>query len=46
MKTHLNDEGYDVNEDELNGKAARFVTAWNTESTDIHQLLSVLARKY
>lgn len=43
---HLNNEGYDVNENELDGKAARFVTAWNTELTDIHQLLAALARKY
>ena len=43
---HLNSEGYEVNEDELDCKAARFVTAWNTESTDIHQLLAALARKY
>ena len=43
---YLTGEGYDVNEDELDGKAVRFVTAWNTESTDIHQLLTALARKY
>ena len=42
----VNDESYDVNEDKLDGKAARFVTAWNTKSTDIHQLLAALARKY
>jgi len=43
---YLNDEGYDVNEDELDGKAARFVTAWNTDSTDINKLLAALTRKY
>ena len=43
---HLNDEGYNVNHDELDGKAARFVAAWNTESTDIDKLLKTIAKKY
>jgi threonine aldolase len=43
---HLNDEGYKVNHDELDGKAARFVAAWNTESTDINKLLKIIAKKY
>jgi len=43
---HLNDEGYNVNHDELDGKAARFVAAWNTESTDINKLLKIIAKKY
>jgi threonine aldolase len=42
---HLNDEGYDVNHDELDGKAARFVAAWNTESNDIDKLLKTIAKK-
>jgi len=42
---HLNDEGYNVNHDELDGKAARFVAAWNTESTDIDKLLKAVAKK-
>ena len=42
---HLNDEGYDVNHDELDGKAARFVAAWNTESSDIDKLLKTIAKK-
>ena len=41
----LNDEGYDVNHDELDGKAARFVAAWNTESNDIDRLLKTIAEK-
>jgi len=40
---HLNDKGYDVNHDELDGKAARFVAAWNTESNDIDKLLKTIA---
>ena len=35
LVNHLNDQGYDVNHDELDGKAARFVAAWNTQSSDI-----------
>ena len=41
----LNDEGYNVNHDELDGKAARFVAAWNTESNDIDRLLKTIAEK-
>ena len=43
---HLNNEGYDVNHDELDGKAARFVAAWNTESNDIDKLLKTIANYY
>ena len=42
---HLNDNGYNVNHDELDGKAARFVAAWNTESTDVDKLLKTIAKK-
>jgi threonine aldolase len=42
----LNGAGYDVNEDELDCTAARFVTAWNTEPNDIEQLLAVIGREY
>ena len=43
---YLNNAGYDINEEELDGKAVRFVTAWNTELTDVKNLLEVLVRKY
>ena len=42
---HLNDNGYNVNHDELDGKAARFVAAWNTDSTDVDKLLKTIAKK-
>ena len=42
---HLNNEGYDVNHDELDGKAARFVAAWNSEKKDIDKLLKTIAKK-
>ena len=35
----------EVNHDELDGKAARFVAAWNTESNDIDKLLKTIANK-
>ncbi len=35
--------GFDVNEDELDGTAARFVTAWNTDIKDVDRLLAVFA---
>ena len=38
----LNAKGFDVNEDELDGTAARFVTAWNTQPTDVDQLLAAI----
>ena len=43
---YLNNSGYDINEEELDGKAVRFVTAWNTELKDITDLLESLAQKY
>jgi threonine aldolase len=43
---YLNNSGYDINEEELDGKAVRFVTAWNTDLKDIENLLDKLAQKY
>ena len=43
---YLNSSGYDINEEELDGKAVRFVTAWNSELKDIKDLLDTLAQKY
>jgi len=41
----LNAEGYNVSEDELDGKSVRFVTAWNTVSDDIEKLISTISNK-
>ena len=41
----LNAEGYNVSEDELDGKSVRFVTAWNTVSDDIDKLISTISNK-
>jgi len=41
----LNAEGYNVSEDELDGKSVRFVTAWNTISDDIEKLISTISNK-
>ena len=43
---YLNSSGYDVNEEELDGKAVRFVTAWDTKLEDVENLLEKLAQKY
>ncbi|MDC1417831.1 low specificity L-threonine aldolase [Candidatus Thioglobus sp.] len=43
---YLNSAGYDINEEELDGKAVRFVTAWNSDVKDIDDLLETLAQKY
>ena len=43
---YLNNSGYDVNKEELEGKAVRFVTAWDTKLEDINNLLEKLAQKY
>ncbi len=37
-------DGFIVNEDELDGTAARFVTAWNTDAKDIERLLVSFSR--
>ena len=39
---YLNNAGYDINEEELDGKAGRFVTAWNSELKDVDRLLEVI----
>ena len=41
----LNAKGYNVSEDELDGKSVRFVTAWNTVSDDIEKLLLTISKK-
>jgi len=41
----LNAKGYNVSEDELDGKSVRFVTAWNTVSDDIDKLISTICNK-
>ena len=43
---YLNNSGYDVNEEELDGKAVRFVTAWDTKLEDINNLLNKLEQKF
>ena len=43
---YLNSSGYDVNEEELDGSAVRFVTAWDTKLEDVENLLEKLAQKY
>jgi threonine aldolase len=43
---YLDNSGYDINEEELDGKAVRFVTAWNTEPVDVSNLLDKLSQKY
>jgi threonine aldolase len=40
---HLNSEGYKMNEEELDGKEVRLVAAWNTESSDVEQLLKTIS---
>ena len=39
---HLNLEGYKINQELLDGKAVRLVTAWNTKESDVNQLLSII----
>ena len=41
---HLNSKGYKMNEQELNGKAVRLVTSWNTESSEVDQLLKIISQ--
>ena len=40
----LRDDGINVNDEELDGSAIRFVTAWNTELSDVNQLLAVIGQ--
>jgi threonine aldolase len=39
---HLNSEGYKMNEDELDGQAARLVGAWNTKISDVESFLETV----
>ena len=39
---HLNSTGYRMNQDELDGKAVRLVTAWNTQPNDVDEFLETL----
>ena len=41
---YLNSEGYQINEDEWDGKAVRLVAAWNTQDTDVDHLLNSLKK--
>jgi len=41
----LNSEGYKMNQEELDGKAVRLVTAWNTKESDVTQLLEIISQK-
>ena len=41
---HLNSEGYIINEDELDGKAVRFVAAWNTQVSDVESFLNIITQ--
>ena len=43
---YLNSSGYDVNEEELDGSAVRFVTSWDTKIEDVENLLKKLSQKY
>jgi threonine aldolase len=40
----LRDGGFDVNVEELDGSAARFVTAWNTQESEVDELVKVACR--
>jgi threonine aldolase len=40
---HLNSEGYKMNEEELDGNSVRLVAAWNTEESDVDQLLEIIS---
>lgn len=40
----LSSEGVSVNEEELDGSAVRFVTAWNTKENDVDLLIAAVAR--
>ena len=34
-----------MNQEELDGKAVRLVTAWNTKESDVNQLLEKISQK-
>ena len=40
----LQQDGISINDEELDGSAVRFVTAWNTSSDDVDSLLGAIAR--
>lgn len=40
----LKGDGFEINEDELDGSAVRFVTAWNTEPRDVDRMLAACAK--
>ena len=42
---HLNSKGYKMNEEELDGKAVRLVTAWNTKESDVDQFLKIISQE-
>jgi len=37
---HVRQQGYEVNDEELDGSAVRFVAAWNTQPEEIDRLLA------
>ena len=41
---YLNSKGYQMNEEELNGKSVRLVAAWNTSQSDIDELLETIKK--
>ena len=41
---HLNSEGYEINEEELDGKSVRLVAAWNTEDKDVEKFLETVKK--
>ena len=40
VKSRIKEAGFEINDDELDGSATRFVTAWNTEAGDVDRLLA------
>ncbi len=40
----VQEDGFEINREELDGTAARFVTAWNTEVEDVDRLLASFSR--
>ena len=39
----LSAEGLAINDEELDGKAVRFVAAWNTTESEVDTLLAILS---
>jgi len=44
VKSRLKADGFDINDEELDGSATRFVTAWNTDATEVDRLLASASR--